>query len=159
MFLLSTDTFWQGITTLGDYRLWLAISGVLITYHIAKKKRKLEYRDIRMLLVMSACAALALILKFIVREPRPCTGLESCPYGYGFPSMHAAVAFSVALLLLFEHRRRWLFLFGLAMAVLISASRVVLGVHTLADVIAGAVLGIVITLAIERVIKAGGRNG
>lgn len=64
--------------------------------------------------------------------------------GYSIPSGHATMAFALATaLLLVEPRLRTWWGFGIlgAYAVLTAASRVVLGVHFLTDVVAGALLG------------------
>jgi membrane-associated phospholipid phosphatase len=59
----------------------------------------------------------------------------------GFPSGHASIAivFWGALALLFQ--KRWLNILSVTMMVLIPFSRIYLGVHFLADVIGGVVLG------------------
>lgn len=69
----------------------------------------------------------------------------------GFPSMHASGSFAVALTLLLERRDRWALLFVLAAAT-IAWSRVYLGLHFPADVLAGAVLGGLVALAVQRVV-------
>ncbi len=58
-----------------------------------------------------------------------------------FPSDHATAAFAVALtMIVFHHRGKWLYLLG---AILISISRVYLGMHYVSDVAGGAITGIV----------------
>lgn len=68
---------------------------------------------------------------------------------YGFVSSHAANSFAIATLtLLFLRKRskhwRWLFLW----AIIVSYSRIYLGVHYPLDIIGGAFIGIAITLLI-----------
>ncbi len=62
-------------------------------------------------------------------------------FSYGFPSGHTSVAVTVwgALALMF--RKKWLTYLSIALIVLIPFSRIYLGVHFLADVIGGYVLG------------------
>jgi undecaprenyl-diphosphatase len=84
-----------------------------------------------------------------LHRPRPALPHPSVhASGYSFPSGHAAGAASVylplALLLLCSRRpggRRGAVLVALMVCVLVSASRVVLGVHYPSDVIAGFALG------------------
>jgi undecaprenyl-diphosphatase len=58
-----------------------------------------------------------------------------------FPSDHATAAFAIAVALFLRHRKAgWL---ALAMATLVSVSRVAVGTHYPADVAAGAVIGTV----------------
>jgi undecaprenyl-diphosphatase len=79
-------------------------------------------------------------------RPVPEPLLESPPT-FSFPSGHATVAFaSATVLALAVPRLRWP-LYGLA--VLIAWSRVYVGVHYPGDVLAGAVLGVAIAIALR----------
>jgi hypothetical protein len=68
-----------------------------------------------------------------------------CGKAYSMPSNHAVVAFAFILPFyrMFKNRARYLFL---AVALLVGFSRVYVGVHYPSDVVAGAVLGVVIAL-------------
>ncbi|MFC5721620.1 phosphatase PAP2 family protein [Streptomyces gamaensis] len=102
--------------------------------------------------VVGVVYAADMALKSLVREPRPCRALphsftlESCPApgDWSFPSNHAVIAFSVATVLWFAHRRIGAVaaLAALAMA----ASRVWVGVHYPHDVVAGALVGVVLSV-------------
>lgn len=84
------------------------------------------------------------ILKPIVSRSRPGLELGAIIVGQGnsgfsFPSGHATTAFAMATVLAaYEPRFGWIFV---SVAILISWSRVYLGVHYSSDVIAGALLG------------------
>lgn len=85
------------------------------------------------------------VLKFMFDRPRPCHVLSDvrllvpCGSGFSFPSSHAVNNFSAAVVLAaFLPRWRWAF-FG--WAVLISCSRVYVGVHYPSDVLGGATVG------------------
>jgi undecaprenyl-diphosphatase len=82
-------------------------------------------------------------------EPEP---LVDLPATYSFPSGHATVSFACATVLaLAVPRLRALFY---ALAVLISLSRVYVGVHYPFDVLAGAVLGVAIAIALRMLARA-----
>ena len=97
-------------------------------------------------LALAAGIALFLELKRAFRRPRPCT-LE--PHGwsdllppdqFSFPSGHTITAFAVTAALAGSYP---VMLPGLLFcAISIAASRVVLGMHFLSDVLAGAALGV-----------------
>ncbi len=90
-----------------------------------------------------------LILKFIIGRTRPFLelGLEKLShvdysfsrFNTSFPSFHAAVVFAVLPLLFKEFPKvKW---FWLIFAILISFSRIYIGVHYLSDVLGGVVIG------------------
>ena len=95
---------------------------------------------------------LSSLLKTLVDRPRPPAGLVH-PVGSSYPSGHATYAgtTAVALVLLFtvpgRSRRLWWTAAGLLIA-LMAWSRTFLRVHWLSDVVAGALLGIGITLVV-----------
>jgi len=72
------------------------------------------------------------------------TGKEKFISG-GFPSGHTAFAFSVATLTFFTSKNFLLFILTLILAVMVGESRIRLGIHSLSEVIAGAIFGILIT--------------
>ena len=78
-------------------------------------------------------------------DPHPLVGL---PATGSFPSGHATVAFACATALALAVPRLALPLFGLAAS--IAWSRVYVGVHYPLDVLAGAVLGVVLAFAVAR---------
>ncbi|RQH01280.1 phosphatase PAP2 family protein [Natrarchaeobius oligotrophus] len=106
-----------------------------------------------------AGVAFLLAIKAALALPRPPESALLVPLsvdGYGFPSGHAFAAVVVygGLCFAFERTqdRRWLAAIG-AIVVLVSLSRVILGVHYLGDVLAGAVLGVAFLLAANRLIR------
>lgn len=87
-------------------------------------------------------------LKFIIERPRPCAELANvhllvgCGSGYSFPSSHAVNNFAAALVLsYFLPRWTWAFF---VYAGVIAFSRIYVGVHYPSDVIAGAMIGMVV---------------
>jgi len=106
-------------------------------------------------------AALALVglLVFALKEGyadrRPCAGdpsllkLAACPGDYGFPSGHAAYAFVYAGASLGTS----LFALFFPLAILVAASRVYVGVHTLNDIVAGMAIGLAAYFVIEGLLR------
>jgi len=84
-------------------------------------------------------------------RPRPCQFEPHCwskvlpPDKFSFPSGHTMTAFSVALVISYFYPGLEAPLFF--MAISIAVSRVVLGMHFLSDVLAGAVLGVALGCA------------
>lgn len=97
-------------------------------------------------------------LKIAVARVRPCREIEGirlivpCPSSFSMPSGHAISSFAFATPLYYLTREyiavRWR-VFPLLLAMLIAFSRIYLGVHYPSDVLAGALLGAVIALALS----------
>jgi undecaprenyl-diphosphatase len=89
-------------------------------------------------------------LKKLVGRPRPCTFEPHCwatllpPDQFSFPSGHSITAFAVAVSLGLFFPAAWPPLLFIATSV--AASRVLLGMHFLSDVLAGALLGSILAL-------------
>lgn len=88
------------------------------------------------------------LLKNLIERLRPCNDIISvrllinCGSGYSFPSSHAVNSFAAALILSrFYNENKYIFY---TIAALIAYSRVYVGVHYTFDVIAGAIIGIII---------------
>src|ERR671937_1339050 len=77
-------------------------------------------------------------------EPKP---LVTAPHDASFPSGHAATSFAAATVLTFA-RPRWAPAFYL-LALAIGFSRVYVGVHYPLDIVGGAVLGVVVAVALR----------
>lgn len=67
--------------------------------------------------------------------------------GYSFPSGHTQSTASLATAIAASFKKKWLIIVGVILIVLMAASRMYLGVHTLLDVTVGAALGIVWSFA------------
>lgn len=123
-----------------------------------------DYRN-RMLVVLGT-----LILAYVVSEqssvhlfkevfmrPRPCHEpslagqvrlvVDGCGGPYGFVSTHAANSFNLAMLSALLMKRRWFTVSVFAWAILVSYSRIYVGVHYPGDMLGGALLGITIGIA------------
>jgi membrane-associated phospholipid phosphatase len=160
-----TDPVWlqasEYVTRLGTPKLWLAASliGFLIA-GLGYQIRKYTWQC-GSLLYFGATNMLAIVvgsaLKFILGRYRPIELFQDDLYGLHFfsmqwaqhslPSGHALSVFAAATALSVLYRRYApLFFF---VAVLVAASRLVLNMHYLSDLILGAYIGIISGLAMR----------
>jgi undecaprenyl-diphosphatase len=97
---------------------------------------------------ISCLAVLVMLLKFSIRRRRP-EGEWGAIYRtadpHSFPSGHAARAFLIAVIASF-FGPPWLVVALWVWAPLVSLARVAMGVHYLSDVVAGAVIGLIVAL-------------
>lgn len=131
----------------GDGWLWYALGGILYVYGG-------EHRFAAIGAGTSAAIAGILLFRALKRtscRKRPCDIEPHCwasilpPDKYSFPSGHSITAFGVAIPVGMFYPQLLLCL--LLAAVLIAASRIILGMHFLSDVLAGSGLGILLGLA------------
>jgi undecaprenyl-diphosphatase len=88
-------------------------------------------------------------IKFLVKRERPegeSGGIYRNTDPHSFPSGHAARAFLLAVLAS-ALAPGWLALFLWIWAPLVALARVAMGVHYVSDILAGAILGIIVALA------------
>jgi len=132
--------FFVVITQLGNVYLWIMASAV----YLLVGKHKLIAAAFLIALLFGGVATED--LKDIFHRSRP-IGADYNTYladmSYSFPSQHSQTAFFLATLLAgyFGFRRYGVIAYSLAG--IVGISRIYLGVHYLTDVVAGAVLGIV----------------
>lgn len=115
----------------------LIFCALWLVQHLIKDSRRTHF-VIFVVLLSSLCA---ITIKELAKEPRICAIYPSkipCPTDYALPSTHAAAAFALCISLLGTS----LYFPSLAFALLISFSRIYLGVHSLADVCAGLALAL-----------------
>lgn len=135
-------------TTLGEAGLvWLLLSAGLLCF---KKTRRTGF-----LLLLSVAICYVIndwMIKPLVGRPRPfltIEGLEAlvkAPGALSFPSGHTCASFAGALALTkcWGKRGAWFYI----LAVLIAVSRPYVGVHYITDIVVGAIVGTLGTLAI-----------
>ena len=138
----------------GDGWLWYALALVLLFFG----------GDQRFLAVGTAALAaglgivLFLRLKKATGRKRPCAVEPHCwatllpPDQFSFPSGHTITAFAVAVSLSFFYPEAAIGLFFCAVSV--AASRILLGMHFLSDVVAGAAIGTVLAFGATWMIRA-----
>ena len=130
----------------GDGWLWYALGLILVVFGGEQRFAAIGAG------VSSAAAAIFLfrVLKGASRRKRPCEIEPHCwslilpPDKYSFPSGHSITAFAVAMSLGLFYPYLWTCLLGVAF--LIAASRIILGMHFLSDVLAGSAIGVLLGL-------------
>ena len=140
--------YWMlAATRMGDGWLWYGLGAMLLAFGGPQ----------RFYAVGSAGAAAVTgifvfkVLKKLSQRSRPCQLEPHCwskvlpPDKFSFPSGHTMTAFSIALVVSYFYPSLEGPLFFLAVS--IAVSRVVLGMHFLSDVLAGAILGVALGLA------------
>ncbi|MDX3746500.1 phosphatase PAP2 family protein [Streptomyces sp. AK08-02] len=139
----------------------LALFGVLMLFGWWRARREGAVASVMALavpLVVVVAFGVDAGLKLLVREDRPCRSLhvstlEACPApgDWSFPSNHAAIAAAAAVALLFVSRR--LGRVAVVAACAMALSRVWVGVHYPHDVVAGVVVGAVVSLLAMTVLR------
>ncbi len=134
--------YWMlSATRLGDGWLWYSLGAILLAFGGPARYEAVAAASI------AAAASIFLFqkLKRASRRPRPCQLEPHCwanvlpPDQFSFPSGHAMTAFAIALVVsTYYPQLEWPLYF---IATSIAISRIVLGMHFLSDVMAGAVLG------------------
>jgi len=140
--------YWMiAATRLGDGWLWYSLAGLLLAFGGPQRYAAVSTAGSAAL----AGVAVFKILKTLSHRPRPCQLEPHCwskvlpPDRFSFPSGHTMTAFSIALVLCYFYR-------GVAVplgffACSIAISRIVLGMHFLSDVLAGAIIGVALGCA------------
>jgi len=141
--------FWIFISYFGDIAYWLGFTvSFSIIYPFLDKKDKNKQKWILYYLLPAILLSYisTFFLKLTFKVPRICVGMNYCPETYAFPSGHAAiaVAFSTIVFIWFKrHPKIYIPIFILSL--LICYSRLSLNVHSLVDVIGGAIVGAIIS--------------
>jgi len=135
----------------GDGWLWYALGLILLIYGGEQRFAAIGAAG------SAAVTGIFLFraLKRTSRRKRPCEIEPHCwaailpPDKYSFPSGHSITAFAVAVSISLFYP--FLLPILLTLAFLIAASRIILGMHFLSDVLAGSALGLALGLASFRI--------
>lgn len=136
-----------GASRAGDGWLWIAFGFILLMFGGDKRFDALEAGFIS----VGAGLAIFLVLKRVTGRERPCAMETHCwasllpPDRFSFPSGHTITAFAVAVPFGLCYRSLLVGLLFCALSV--AASRILLGLHYLSDVLAGIGIGSGIGLA------------
>ena len=136
--------FFQVVTYLGDFYLWIVFGLVYFLYSYFKSKKHLRSAsEIAAFLVITT--ALTYFTKMVFARPRPdCPGLktysEDLISSFSYPSGHVSRAAGGFLILSRKNRIKQLF--ATLAIFLVSLSRIVLGAHYPTDVVGGIFLSL-----------------
>lgn len=142
-------------TRAGDGWLWIALALILL---LAGGDRRFDALGAAFASLIAG-QVLFLVLKHWIGRERPCATEQHCwarllpPDRFSFPSGHTITAFAVAVPIGLYYPTLLAGLIFCAMS--IAASRVLLGLHYLSDVLAGIVIGCVVGLAAFSVLGPG----
>jgi len=135
------EMFWLGLMTLGD---GLVICVLLLPFF--RRKPAFVVAMVLSWVLVTICVQ---AIKYLVNAPRPLEALPGANFhliganyrSKSFPSGHAATAsmFAAGAYLFFRRRFAWV-LVGMV-AILISVSRIAMGIHWPTDVLVGSVIG------------------
>ena len=148
------------LTNLDYWRIPLGLMAILLLIW-GKKKGRITV----LLLVLGITLSDQLcnnLLKPLIGRIRPCNVLENihllvnCTKAYSFPSSHAMNIFTGCTLLSYSYRKIKVILF--IIAILVSYSRIYVGVHYPFDVLAGVILGIFCAFVIISLFKFVSKN-
>jgi len=137
--------------------MFILVAPVFILLSIKEKKRALLIFAIALFSVFLA-DGMSNGLKNLIGRERPCNVydhvhlLVGCTKSFSMPSGHAAnaLAFSTPFLVMTKDRLKYYFLL---IAILVSLSRIYVGVHYPADVLVGALIGSSIALLVVSLLK------
>lgn len=131
-----------------DQYLYVVLPLFILVFYRKLGRRRIASIFLCMLLLYLSVT----YLKVFFHELRPCNDYlkENCPDDYAFPSGHSAVAFAFAY---FSIGTVAFPLYYMS-AFIVAVSRIYLGVHTLNDVVGGAVTGIFCYYVAQKVVEA-----
>jgi len=142
---------------------WIPLYVILLVFIIRKYRWNSVWILVAVVVLITLSDQLANVLKDGVKRFRPCkdpdighlvhTVNDYCRSSYGFVSGHAANSFALATLISLLFPRRWIITAMVFWAVLVSYSRIYLGVHYPGDVLGGWILGALIAFVLYLFLK------
>lgn len=141
------------LSMLGEFgALWIVLGLIFLLFRKTRRMGVLMLISMAVTFVIGDCG-----IKNLVQRIRPCNVREyisipvSRPHSYSFPSGHSAQAFSAGMMI-FLHHKGW-GIATLVLAVGIAFSRLYNYVHFPTDVLAGALLGILMAILVYYIAK------
>ena len=156
LFLNSINSpFWDPImNALTGKLIWVPLYIAILFFMAMKYKRKFYVIILFIILAAILADQSSVFIKNLVQRPRPChdpvfEGMvhifnNHCGGIYGFVSSHASNAFDVAMISLLFIGKRWYTIIIIIWALIVSYTRIYLGVHYPGDILFGSLLGMMI---------------
>jgi undecaprenyl-diphosphatase len=146
--------FWDPIMVFISGKLsWLPFYLVLLWFLFKERKKHIWVSLIMIVLLIVATDQVSNIFKYSVLRLRPCQDpvlsnlvhtVSGCGGKYGFISAHAANTFGIAMFFTLFFWHRWTGIGLMLWALIVSYSRIYLGVHYPGDVLGGMIVGLII---------------
>jgi membrane-associated phospholipid phosphatase len=131
----ALTAFFKFITFFGDKEFYIMV--LPLFFWLWKKEKALK-----LMLILLPSLLLNFYLKEIFHTPRP-TGVALIEAtGFAFPSGHAQGSTTLWLMLALLVRQRWMSILSATMIILVSLSRLYLGVHFPLDILGGFLVGV-----------------
>jgi undecaprenyl-diphosphatase len=169
-----SPVFDQLMYTLSDKYVWIPLYVILLGIIIRKYRWQSVWILLAVIVLITMSDQIANLLKSGVKRFRPCKDPEIgylvhlvnnyCRSSFGFVSGHAANSFALATFISLLFRKKWVTTGFVIWAILVSYSRIYLGVHYPGDVLGGALLGIILGWAVyfalqQLVLKSKAKKG
>ena len=144
------------ITHLGGFKILIVACVLVFVLSIIYKNDNVKRIVLLCALSLLIAGGIAVLLKNAVLEPRPFVSLSNVHLliaeddPNSFPSGHTTSTFAVISVLMFKLRNKLWAVVLLFWGILIGFSRIYVGVHYPLDVLAGAIIGIVIAYLVYR---------
>jgi len=137
---------------------YISLGMILVTGILALVRKKGWNRPVQLGITLFLAALLSFTIKSVVYKDRPFRvydTIEKLSDGgsSSFPSGHTLEAFAMATALAMLFRNRKIGIPAIIWAIMVGYSRMALGVHYPTDVLAGAVLGILLAAGIDFVFR------
>lgn len=126
---------WRSPWSRFRYRYLIMLGGMILAYAISEQSSVHLFKEVFMRLRPCHEPALAGQVRLVA---------GNCGGQYGFVSTHATNSFTLAILSALLINRRWFTISAFAWALLVSYSRIYMGVHYPGDILCGAALGCLI---------------
>lgn len=140
------------ITFFASFLIWIMFAGLIVLWIVdGKFKREQALHAFVSSLVVWVISQM---LKSLIAAPRPFSvngeGVKTLtiPLDNGFPSVHAAAAFAMAITIWLHNKE--IGKFYLILASVVSIGRIMANVHYPIDVVAGAALGLITGFGVEK---------
>ncbi len=146
--------------------VWIPLYALLLSlfvYRFGWKQSLIWILPAAVILIILSDQISVQLFKKVFERYRPCHNLDfkaivhlidgHCGGQYGFVSSHAANTFALAGFVTQIHKLKKLSILIFIWAALVSYSRIYLGVHYPMDIVGGAVLGILISYPLARIVN------